>query len=99
MEDSLTRRKNIFVLRRPRTCERGLFENNDEICQIQTGDGSRGDGFPEGGGTLKWQPDGPILETSILGTAEAFEEVVIVRTVIRLYEVEMHVRESKERGY
>lgn len=84
MEDSLTRRKNIFVLRRPRTCEGGLFENNHEICQIQTGDRNRGDGFPVGSGTLKWHPDGRILETSILGTAAAFEEVVIIRTVIRL---------------
>lgn len=79
------RNKRILVSRRPRPSESRLFDRDGPKSHkgIQGARGKRS-GSHEGGeirlpspaeGKLKWLPDGRVLERSILGTAEAFEEV------------------------
>lgn len=71
----VSRKKTLMVSRRPRLSEGRLFDNSP---------GSRGGkrvGVVEGSnnnptfGNMRWSTDGRVLERSILGTAEAFEQV------------------------
>ena len=71
--ESISRKKKVLVSRRPRTSEEQLFRSNGNRPH-HAGAGSGG-GFPTNTEKLKWHPDGRVLESSVLGTAAAFEEV------------------------
>lgn len=62
----------MLVSRRPRASEGRLFEGNDATAGRG---GVHGHRLPSSPGKLKRHSDGRVLENSVLGTAEAFEEV------------------------
>lgn len=70
--EPVPRKKTLMVSRRPRPSEGRLFDNADP--------GGKGDGAIEGTnfsatGNLRWCANGRVLERSILGSADSFEEV------------------------
>lgn len=78
------KKKTIMVSRRPRPSEGKLF---DDVCpggqQGGSGalDGTTGDSSPRE--KLRWSTDGRVHERSILGTADAFEEVFLLHKNIQ----------------
>lgn len=92
------KKKTLLVARPPRASEGRLFEHEAAPHRHAAAPGAMpGDRVVGGGaygdsggqfpssmvvGKLQWLPDGRVLDKSVLGTAEAFEEV---RTSIRVY--------------